>query len=71
MTDDKSIPHYRGFDDDVASEVQNLARSLNSMPKDEKTLWNTFSNISQIPGINPMCEDPKLDPGSDEFDSKF
>lgn len=74
MIDDKRIPNYQGFDEDVASEVQSLARSLNGMPTDEKALFRTFSNMSLIPGVNPMCEDkihPKLDPDSDAFDSKF
>lgn len=41
MIDDKSIPNYQGFVDDVASEVRSLARSLNGTSTDEKAIFRT------------------------------
>ncbi|CAG90679.2 DEHA2G14894p [Debaryomyces hansenii CBS767] len=75
--DDNKIPEYHGFDKEVSSEVQNLARMM-SRPSIDKasSLARTLSNMSQVPGLNPMAKDegeldPRLDPDSDSFDSKF
>lgn len=76
MTDDNEVPNYRGFDEGVSSEVQNFARSM-SRPSIDKasSLARTLSNVSQVPGVNPMSKeediDPRLDPDSDNFDSRF
>ncbi|KRZ98314.1 uncharacterized protein AC631_05926, partial [Debaryomyces fabryi] len=75
MTEDNEVPNYRGFDEGVSSEVQNLARSMSRTSTDEKSLSRTFTNMSQVPGVNPMSKnediDPRLDPDSDNFDSRF
>ena len=72
MTDDNEVPNYRGFDEGVSSEVQDFARSM-SRPSIDKasSLARTLSNLSQVPGVNPMSKeediDPRLDPDSDNF----
>mmetsp|Transcript_6476 Transcript_6476/g.6365 ORF Transcript_6476/g.6365 Transcript_6476/m.6365 type:complete len:312 (-) Transcript_6476:479-1414(-) len=75
VKDDNEVPNYRGFDEGVSSEVQNLARSVSRLSTDEKMMSKTFTNMSQVPGVNPMSKDnsldPRLDPDSDDFDSRF
>ncbi|KRZ98889.1 uncharacterized protein AC631_05361, partial [Debaryomyces fabryi] len=77
LVDDNKIPVYQGFDQGVSSQVHNLARTM-SRTSEEKpsSLARTLSNMSQVPGVNPMAKedgeiDLRLDPDSENFDSKF
>ncbi|ONH74626.1 Multidrug resistance protein CDR1 [Pichia kudriavzevii] len=48
--------------------------SPNSPPKSNQyDLLRTLTSMSQVPGVNPVDQtiDPRLDPNSDEFESKF
>lgn len=76
--DSATIPEYRGFDEEVNSEVHNLAYSLSKSQDDKSnlSLVRQLTNMSQVPGINSIPNDeneidPRLDPDSNEFDSKF
>ncbi|KAK7677291.1 ABC_PDR_domain2 protein [Cerrena zonata] len=58
--------NYRGYTSDVHQEVQQLVRTLTNVSKNSQ-----HSTIA--PGNNPMVDiaDPRLDPESSDFDSKY
>jgi ATP-binding cassette subfamily G (WHITE) protein 2 (PDR) len=71
---------YKGFGAAVEEEVQNLARQFTNnsykQREDEDTGSDSLSTVSTIaPGVNPMLNidqlDPRLDPNSDEFQSRY
>lgn len=65
---------YEGFTPAVEDQIQNLARTLTntSTTSGGLSLSKTLTNMSQVPGINPIEEiDPRLDPNLDHFDLRF
>lgn len=78
MTSDSSSEIvYRGFTEDVAEEIRLLARTATRRSDEEAltdhSLIRSLSRIS-VPGVNPIGNvdlDPRLDPNSDSFDSRF
>ncbi|GMM27622.1 hypothetical protein DAMA08_003380 [Martiniozyma asiatica (nom. inval.)] len=78
---------YKGFDVNAENAIQSLAKTLthssdnfnsSSEEKDSSNggqykLLRTLTSMSQVPGINPLEDhvDPRLDPNSDQFESKF
>lgn len=65
---------YNGFDQDVHNQIRTLARTItrSSNPNSEHSLSRTLTNMSQVPGVNPIgAVDPKLDPNLEDFESKF
>ncbi|ODV86674.1 hypothetical protein CANARDRAFT_6250 [[Candida] arabinofermentans NRRL YB-2248] len=80
------LTSYQGFTANTEGDVRDLARqitrqSASSLAKDgqleEKasvTLMRTLTSMSQVPGVEPSSYaevDERLDPNSDNFDSKF
>lgn len=76
------VHQYDGFNDQVLNEIRDLARtftnqlSLNQQKPAETqslALVRSLSQFSQIPGDVPYAGgvDPRLDPDSDRFDSRF
>ncbi|KAH3664070.1 hypothetical protein OGAPHI_004784 [Ogataea philodendri] len=78
--DDHDAQRYDGYTDAAESEVRNLARQLttqsqSSLHEHKSTsddLIRTLTSMSQVPGQDPTTHsDARLDPFSEEFDSKF
>ncbi|CAH2353807.1 pleiotropic ABC efflux transporter of multiple drugs [[Candida] railenensis] len=84
--DDESAKEYDGFNAGTANEIKDLARSLvneRSIGDEDYgevkstanlELMRTLTSLSDVPGAIPMSKDvidPRLDPNSSEFDSKF
>lgn len=70
---DNDSLHY-GFEEEIQKLAKTLTRdsAKSRMTSSANSLHRTFSNMSQIPGSSPFdSTDPRLDPNSDEFDSKF
>jgi len=75
----ESTQEYQGFTPEVAGNIRELARSITnrsaaSNPShDNLALARTLTSMSMVPGVNPMAEDidPRLDPNSDSFESRF
>lgn len=67
------VSSYKGFDDNVQSDVRNLARTMTNNSSHE--LVKYLTNMSQVPGVVPFdtleVHDPQLDPESDQFSAKF
>lgn len=71
--------NYQGYTPDVANDIKQLARTITNrsedvqLEKDRVSLARTLTNMSTVPGVNPVDADvdPKLDPNSDSFDSRF
>ena len=69
------------FNQNVDNEIREVARNVSRESSDNEGLHSTrstlVSNTSQIPGQVPMtkdlsdCIDPRIDPYSDQFDSKI
>ncbi|ABN66626.2 ABC transporter [Scheffersomyces stipitis CBS 6054] len=83
-SDRTEFNQYDGFNQVVENEIRELARNPSRISVDTASLHSsslalvrTLTNASQIPGQNPMVEnsseyiDPRLDPCSEQFDSKF
>lgn len=75
-TERPSLEQYEGFTDEVAKDVKMLARTAtNHSATGELVNHSLTKKLSQllVLGINPMDQtlDPRLDPNSDDFDSKF
>ncbi|EGV65767.1 Opaque-specific ABC transporter cdr3 [Yamadazyma tenuis] len=72
-------PIYEGFTTGVEAEIQQLARQVSkhsSIATDNSGdlgLTRTLTSLSEVPGVNPFVDDidPRLDPNSNSFDSKF
>ncbi|CAK7891667.1 pleiotropic ABC efflux transporter of multiple drugs Cdr1p [[Candida] anglica] len=71
---------YDGIDENAASNIQNLARTVSrasigsSKTKNSEDLIRYLSHMSQVPGISPYSEEdivPELNPESDQFNAKF
>ncbi|KAJ9093998.1 Multidrug resistance protein [Naganishia cerealis] len=74
-SDDDIAPvnSYKGFDENVETDVRNLARSVTNNSSHE--LVKYLTNMSQVPGVIPYdalaVNDPQLDPDSDDFNAKY
>lgn len=75
--DRSSQEQYQGFTDDVAADIKLLARTVSNHSESgdlgNQSLVRALSRIS-VPGVNPMDQaqlDARLDPNSDEFDSRY
>lgn len=74
---------YQGYTNEVSDEVQSIARTLTIGDEEKSTAENeryrlaltrTLSHMSRVPGKAPFGEDyidERLDPTSDNFDSKL
>ncbi|ESW97055.1 hypothetical protein KL918_000666 [Ogataea parapolymorpha] len=72
---------YEGFADAAENQVRELARELTHQSRTSLSesksgggddLIRTLTSMSQVPGVEPStADDPRLDPFSDSFDSKF
>lgn len=67
---------YQGFTEEVAEEIKHLARKTSNLlfnnDSNDASLALNLSGILHIPGVNPFTGiDPRLDPDSERFDSKF
>ncbi|GME73197.1 unnamed protein product [Ambrosiozyma monospora] len=78
----EDVKSYDGFDDATEQQIKDLARQLtntsthqnNGKTSSSNDLIRTLTSFSQVPGSVPMGEgqiDERLDPTSDNFDSKF
>ncbi|GME70397.1 unnamed protein product [Ambrosiozyma monospora] len=74
--------HYNGLDDQAEKEILRLAKTLTENSERNinspystasNDLIRTLTSMTQVPGVSPFAGDvdPRLDPSSDEFDSKF
>ncbi|GMG21613.1 unnamed protein product [Ambrosiozyma monospora] len=81
-SDSSTTRNYNGLDDHAEKEIRKLARTLtDNSEKNIDSPYGTASNdlirtltsMTQVPGVSPFTGDidPRLDPSSDEFDSKF
>lgn len=78
---DENVERYKGFDnDDVKSEISNLARQitnrshLSSLPQDAQDEYSLSRTSTIAPGVVPFNNpdmDPRLDPNSDQFNSRY
>lgn len=70
--DEHSVHEYTGFG---AHDVHQLAKTLtNEDTSSAASLKRYLTHMSQVPGVNPLEEeeeDERLNPNSDNFDSKF
>lgn len=85
--DTESTKEYNGLDPEVSKEIQNLARTFTAKEESNEggqydggykshanlELMKTLTNLSHVPGEIPMFEgiDPRLDPNSPDFNSKY
>ncbi|GME79922.1 unnamed protein product [Ambrosiozyma monospora] len=81
-SDASTTRNYNGLDDQIEKEIRKLARTLTeNSGKNVDSPYSTASNdlirtltsMTQVPGVSPFTGDVdrRLDPSSDEFDSKF
>ncbi|GMM38369.1 ATP-binding cassette multidrug transporter [Saccharomycopsis crataegensis] len=75
VPNNNDVTNYKGFDSNVASKIQDLARTLSrSSTLNRSESRTSFSSLLNTPPIMPFVEnnlDPRLDPNSDKFDSKL
>lgn len=69
---------FQGYTDEVSQQIQGLARTFTNQSNQGSynlSLVRTMSHMSTVPGAYPVLEDmdidPRLNPDSDDFDSKF
>lgn len=75
----EDVAPYDGFDEEVSKKVQDIAKNGDNQSWEEDAqdieLRRTVSHMSRVPGVYPIhgdnIIDPRLDPNSDEFDTKF
>ncbi|GMM37873.1 ATP-binding cassette multidrug transporter [Saccharomycopsis crataegensis] len=71
---ENDVANYQGFDKKVAEEIKDLARTLSrSSNLTRQNSHTSFTSVLNSPPVIPFAEDdldPRLDPNSDEFDSK-
>ncbi|KAH3686735.1 hypothetical protein WICPIJ_002278 [Wickerhamomyces pijperi] len=80
-TVDENVQRYKGFDnDDVKSQISNLARQitnhshLSSLPQEMQDDFSLSRTSTIAPGVNPFNNpdaDVRLDPNSDQFNSRY
>ena len=79
---EEDIARYEGLDEKVSNEIRRIANGGDSLHSVEDyddnhalDLQRTISHMSRVPGVYPIhgdsIIDPRLDPNSDEFDTKF
>ncbi|GME76025.1 unnamed protein product [Ambrosiozyma monospora] len=80
--DQEGVKFYDGFDETTEKQIQSLARQLSNTSTHQNSgqasscndLIRTLTSFSQVPGQVTFGEgdiDERLDPTSDQFDSKF
>ncbi|ONH72210.1 Multidrug resistance protein CDR1 [Pichia kudriavzevii] len=70
---DDEMGEYQGFTPQVEGSIKELSREFSeNEPNRELIRKMTTSYVPDVDGINPFeTEDPRLDPNSDEFSSKY
>jgi ATP-binding cassette subfamily G (WHITE) protein 2 (PDR) len=80
LRSEEGAASYKGLEGNVERQVQDLARQFTNasfeQSKDADASSGSLSRVSTIaPGVNPMLDidqlDPRLDPNSDEFQSRY
>ncbi|KAF3985654.1 hypothetical protein FT663_04945 [Candidozyma haemuli var. vulneris] len=72
-----STEQYQGFTNEIAEDIKSLARTATNNSETGESVNHSLARaLSRMsaPGISPMGQDnidPRLDPNSDSFDSKF
>ncbi|GME93605.1 unnamed protein product [Ambrosiozyma monospora] len=81
-SDASTTRNYNGLDDQAEKEIRKLAKTLTENSEkninspyatSSNDLIRTLTSMTQVPGVSPFTGDVdrRLDPSSDEFDSKF
>ncbi|ODQ57422.1 hypothetical protein WICANDRAFT_57680 [Wickerhamomyces anomalus NRRL Y-366-8] len=72
---DHSVPdvpeEYKGFDQNVDVHIQNLARQITNASQANTSLSRVSSIAPGVVAINNPDVDPRLDPNSDNFESRY